>query len=106
MSPEGRLEREMTRLLVALSVGATVVVSAAVVLLVANALTGSWLWGTVVAACLVVVFLLGVALFVQWGRSHAERVERFPRSLGRAMAFGSGGREQRSDRNRQNSQNS
>jgi hypothetical protein len=88
------------RTLIALSVGAPVVVAGAVILLVASALVGSWLWGAAVAVCFVVLYLVGVALVVRWGRSRPDQAQGFLTNWGRAMAFGSGGWEKSSEEKR------
>lgn len=86
---------EMARPLVVLSVAAPVLVGGATLLLLAQALAGSWLWGLVLVVCVLVAYLGSCAALVRWARSHPEQAEGFMGSWGRAMAFGSGGWEPR-----------
>lgn len=74
---------------------APIVVGAVAVLLVARALVGSWLWGALAAAGLLLASAVGMAVFAAWGRKHPDQAAAFVAAWGRAMALGSGGWERR-----------
>jgi hypothetical protein len=64
---------------------------AAVLLLLAHALTNSWVWGAAVAAGAAAAFAAAVALFVRYVGRHPEKDRAWMNLLG-ATAFGAGGR--------------
>jgi O-antigen/teichoic acid export membrane protein len=85
----------VSRVLIALSVVAPLVVAGAALLLLGKVLAGSWMWGAVVFATFLVVYAVAVVLMRRWAMHNRERAEDFVSAWGRAMAFGSGGWEPR-----------
>jgi hypothetical protein len=81
----------MSRILIAVSVGASVVVGSAALILVAKALAGSWLWGLVAVAAFAVAYAIAIVLMKRWATRNPSAAEGFLASWGRGMAFGSGG---------------
>jgi hypothetical protein len=81
----------MSRALVAVSVLAPVVVGGAVFILLAKALTGSWLWGLVAVTAFALAFAAALVLMRRWAMRNPDAAEGFLASWGRGMAFGSGG---------------
>lgn len=86
---------KVTRALVGMSVLAPLAAGGAALLLLAKALVGAWLWGLAAAAAFVVAYGLVFWLVLRWARRNPDAVAAFNASWGRAMAFGSGGREPR-----------
>jgi len=81
----------VTRVLVALSVLAPVLVGGTALLLVAKAVAGSWLWGGVVLGAFLVAYAVALVLFTRWAKRRPRQADEHNRALAEALAFGLGG---------------